>query len=75
MKTAKLVIASDGRKSAALIDGVMIGVGVDGISLDVQSGSAKLSITGIDVKRFHAGNEEDFERFCAGLSWDELGRE
>lgn len=75
MKPAKLMIASNGRKSAVLIDGVMIGAGVDGISLDVQSGSTKLSITGIDVKRFRAGSEEDFERFCAGLSWDELGGE
>ena len=50
-QAAKMMIASNGRQSAVLLDGVMIGVGVDGISLDIQSGSAKLSITGIDVER------------------------
>ena len=75
MKTAKLMIASNGRKSAALLDGVMIGVGIDGIRLDVKEGVAELSITGIDVERFRAGTEADFERFCAGLSRDELGGE
>ncbi len=74
-KTAKMMIASNGRQSAVLIDGVMIGVGVRGIRLDVKEGVAELSITGIDVARFHAGNEEDFERFYAGLSGDELGGE
>ena len=71
----KLMIASNGRQSAVLLDGVMIGVGVDGIRLDVKEGVSKLSITGIDVARFRAGTEEDFERFCAGLSGDELGGE
>lgn len=74
-KTAKMMIASNGRQSAVLLDGVMIGVGVDGVRLDVEEGVSKLSITGIDVARFHAGNEEDFERFYAGLSGDELGGE
>ena len=74
-KTAKKMIASNGRQRAVLLDGVMIGVGVDGIRLDVKEGVAELSITGIDVERFHAGNEADFERFCAGLSGDELGGE
>lgn len=72
---SKLMIASNGRQSAVLIDGVMIGVGVDGIRLDAKAGASKLSITGIDVERFHAGNEADFERFCDGLSGDELGGE
>ena len=53
----------------------MIGVGVDGIRLDVKEGVAELSITGIDVERFRAGNEADFERFCTGSSGDELGGE
>jgi len=53
----------------------MIGVGVDGIRLDVKEGVAELSITGIDVERFHAGNEADFERFCTGSSGDDLGGE
>lgn len=79
-RVAKMMIASDGRRSAVLLDGVMIGVGVDGIRLDVKEGVAELSITGIDVERFRAGNEADFERFCAGrfcagLSGDELGGE
>ena len=30
-RVAKMMIASDGRRSAVLLDGVMIGVGVDGI--------------------------------------------
>lgn len=54
-KTAKMMIASNGRQSAVLLDGVMIGVGVDGIRLDVKEGVSKLSITGIDVERFRAG--------------------
>lgn len=74
-KTAKMMIASNGRQSAVLLDGVMIGVGVDGVRLDVKEGVSKLSITGIDVARFRAGTEEDFERFYAGLSGDELGGE
>lgn len=74
-KTAKMMIASNGRQSAVLLDGVMIGVGVDGVRLDVKEGVSKLSITGIDVARFRAGTEEDFERFCAGSSGDELGGE
>lgn len=74
-QAAKMMIASDGRRSAVLLDGVMIGVGVGGIRLDVETGVSKLSITGIDVERFRAGSEEDFERFCAGLSGDELGGE
>lgn len=74
-QAAKMMIASNGRQSAVLLDGVMIGVGVDGIRLDVEAGVSKLSITGIDVERFRAGNAGDFERFCAGLSWDELGGE
>ena len=74
-KTAKMMIASNGRQSAVLIDGVMIGVGVRGIRLDVKDGVSKLSITGIDVERFRAGTEADFERFYAGLSGDELGGE
>ena len=53
----------------------MIGAGVDGVRLDVKEGAAELSITGINVERFHAGNEADFERFCTGLSGDELGGE
>ena len=48
-KTAKMMIASNGRQSAVLLDGVMIGVGVDGVRLDVKEGVSKLSITGIDV--------------------------
>ena len=74
-QAAKMMIASNGRRSAVLLDGVMIGVGVDGIRLDVKEGVAELSITGIDVARFHAGNEEDFERFCAGSSGDDPGGE
>ena len=74
-KAAKMMIASNGRQSAVLRGGVMIGVGVDGIRLDVKEGVAELSITGIDVERFHAGNEADFERFCTGSSGDELGGE
>lgn len=74
-QAAKMMIASDGRRSAVLLDGVMIGVGVDGIRLDVKEGVAELSITGIDVERFRAGNEADFERFCTGSSGDELGGE
>lgn len=74
-QAAKMMIASNGRQSAVLLDGVMIGVGVGGIRLDVEEGAAKLSITGIDVARFRAGTEADFERFCAGSSGDELGRE
>ena len=67
-QAAKMMIASNGRQSAVLLDGVMIGVGV-------KEGVAELSITGIDVERFHAGNEADFERFCTGSSGDELGGE
>lgn len=74
-QAAKMMIASNGRQSAVLIDGVMIGAGVDGIRLDVKEGVAELSITGIDVERFRAGNEADFERFCAGASGNELGGE
>lgn len=74
-KTAKMMIASNGRQSAVLLDGVMIGVGVDGVRLDVKEGVSKLSITGIDVARFRAGTEEDFERFCTGLSGNELSGE
>lgn len=74
-QAAKMMIASNGRQSAVLLDGIMIGAGVDGIRLDVKEDVAELSITGIDVERFHAGNEADFERFCTGLSGDELGRE
>lgn len=74
-KTAKMMIASNGRQSAVLLDGVMIGAGVDGIRLDVKEGVAELSITGIDVARFRAGTEADFERFCAGSSGNELGGE
>ena len=74
-QAAKMMIASNGRRSAVLLDGVMIGVGVDGIRLDVKEGVAELSITGIDVERFRSGNEADFERFCAGSSGDELGGE
>nr|DAZ02061.1 MAG TPA: hypothetical protein [Caudoviricetes sp.] len=74
-QAAKMMIASNGRQSAVLLDGVMIGAGVDGVRLDVKEGAAELSITGINVERFHAGNEADFERFCTGLSGDELGGE
>ena len=74
-QAAKMMIASNGRQSAVLLDGVMIGVGVGGIRLDVKEGVAELSITGIDVERFHAGNEADFERFCTGSSGNELGGE
>lgn len=79
-QAAKMMIASNGRQSALLLDGIMIGAGVDGIRLDVKEGAVELSITGIDVERFRAGNEADFEhfcagRFCAGLSGDELGGE
>lgn len=74
-QAAKMMIASNGRQSAVLLDGVMIGVGVDGIRLDVKKGVAELSITGIDVERFHAGNEADFERFCTGSSGDDPGGE
>ena len=72
-QATKMMIASNGRQSAVLLDGVMIGV--DGIRLDVKEGAAELSITGIDVERFRAGNEADFERFCTGSSGDELGGE
>lgn len=74
-QAAKMMIASNGRQSAVLLDGVMIGVGVDGIRLDVKEGVAELSITGIDVARFRAGNEADFERFCTGSSGNELSGE
>lgn len=74
-QAAKMMIASNGRQSALLLDGIMIGAGVDGIRLDVKEGAVELSITGIDVERFRAGNEADFERFCAGSSGDELGGE
>lgn len=74
-QAAKMMIASNGRQSAVLLDGVMIGAGADGVRLDVKEGAAELSITGINVERFHAGNEADFERFCTGLSGDELGGE
>lgn len=74
-QAAKMMIASNGRQSAVLLDGVMIGVGVDGVRLDVKEGVSKLSITGIDVARFRAGTEADFERFCAGSSGDDPGGE
>lgn len=74
-QAAKMMIASNGRQSTVLLDGIMIGVGVGGVRLDVKEGAAELSITGIDVERFRAGNEADFERFCAGSSGDELGGE
>lgn len=74
-QAAKMMIASNGRQSALLLDGIMIGAGVDGIRLDVKEGAVELSITGIDVERFRAGNEADFEHFCAGLSGNELSEE
>lgn len=74
-QATKMMIASNGRQSAVLLDGVMIGAGVDGIRLDVKEGVAELSITGIDVERFRAGTEADFERFCAGSSGDDPGGE
>lgn len=74
-QATKMMIASNGRQSAVLLDGVMIGVGVDGIRLDVKEGVAELSITGIDVELFRVGNEADFERFCAGSSGDDPGGE
>lgn len=74
-QAAKMMIASNGRQSAVLLDGVMIGAGVDGVRLDVKEGAAELSITGINVERFRAGTEADFERFCTGSSGDELGGE
>lgn len=74
-QATKMMIASNGRQSAVLLDGVMIGVGVDGIRLDVKEGVAELSITGIDVERFRAGNEADFERFYTGSSGDDPGGE
>ena len=66
-QAAKMMIASNGRQSAVLLDGVMIGVGIDGIRLDVKEGVAELSITGIDVERFRAGNAPD----CQGMNWAE----
>lgn len=74
-QAAKMMIASNGRQSALLLDGIMIGAGVDGIRLDVKEGAVELSITGIDVERFRAGNEADFEHFCAGSSGDDPGGE
>ena len=72
---SKLMIARKGMQIALLLDGVMIGFGVGGIRLDVKDGVSKLSITGIEVERFRAGTEADFERFCTGSSGDELGGE
>ena len=37
-QAAKMMIASNGRQSAVLLDGVMIDVGVGGIRLDVETG-------------------------------------
>ena len=48
-KTAKMMIASNGRQSAVLLDGVMIGVGVDGVRL-IKPGEE-----GVEVGREQTG--------------------
>lgn len=60
MKFPKLVIASDGETTAALLDGKMIGRGVGKIEMVAEGAAVTLNITGIDVATCKLQSEADF---------------
>lgn len=72
MNIPKLIIASDGKKSAVLLNGVMFGKGVSSFSLTHDNSTPILNIEGINVEQFEAGTKEDFLSFCECISRNEL---
>lgn len=64
MDFPKLVVASYGRETAILLDGKMIGPGVETVELHAEGATATLNITGIDVAHFRFGDALDFKKFC-----------
>lgn len=68
----KLVIASSGKKTAVLLDGVMFGKGVSAFSLKSDGSTLTLNIEGINVEQFEAGTPERFQSFYESLLRDEL---
>lgn len=64
MNFPKLVIASSGEKAAILLDGKMIGQGVEGEEFRTEGATTTLNITGVDVAHFQFGGTMDFMKFC-----------
>ena len=73
MKYPKLVIISDGKRVAALLNGMFYGKGIGRFSMDATKRNAPeltLEVDKIDAGAFHGDDVSAFERF-----WSELTKE
>ena len=72
MEYPKLVIVSDGQRTAALLDGIFIGRGVERLELSTEDKEGRSNVTirllEINVAAFHAEKSPDaLERMMGGL--------
>lgn len=74
MNFPKIVIISNGKHAAALLNGVMVGDGVSAIQFKSDGITSTLDITGIDCDRIELGSEADFLETWKRFS-DELSNE
>lgn len=69
MKFPKLMIASDGRHSAVLLDGVFFGPGIGKIKFSSNGSYSRVKLLDIDVARFSVNNgETQFLNFIESTS-------
>lgn len=74
MKYPKIVIISNGKHTAALVDSVMYGNGVERMFFKSDGMGTTLNLSGIDCDRFECGSENDFLEMWKRFS-DELSNE
>ncbi len=69
MNCPKLVIATDGYATAALLDGVLIGPGIEKLEFLADGGESKIRIMDLDVKHASlSGGAEKFTKFMEKLA-------
>lgn len=72
MDFPKLVLASDGRHTGVLLDGVFIGSGIERLEFSTHDAGGQMRVTirviDLDVDRAKLSTIEDFERFMENIT-------
>ena len=70
MKFPKIVIISNGKNAAAMVDGIVYGQGVGKIRFKSDGATSTLDIAVIDGSSYKGGDEADFRK-----AWDRFSNE
>ena len=72
MKCPKLVVASDGHRTVVLLDGVLLGSGIEGVDFSTANENGEIKPTirllGIDVAAVEIDKSPDMEHVLTALA-------